>query len=102
MILRRYLHNLKNQQIDTLILGCTHYPLLKPLIQARIGRNVKLIDSSAATALFLKNALIKDMVCKPLQGHQPDHNRFFVTDLTATSAAIADKIFGRTVELLPV
>ena len=52
MILRRYLHDLKNQQIDTLILGCTHYPLLKPLIQARIGKKVTLIDSSMATALF--------------------------------------------------
>ncbi len=102
MILRRYLHELKNQQIDTLILGCTHYPLLKPLIQARIGRRVRLIDSSAATALFLKNSLEKDTACKPQQGHQPDRNRFFVTDLTATSAAIAGKIFGRAVELLPV
>ncbi len=102
MILRRYLHELKNQQIDTLILGCTHYPLLKDLIQARIGRKVRLIDSSAATALFLKTALEKDGICQPLQGHQPDLNRFFVTDLTATAAAIAGKIFGRTVELLPI
>lgn len=102
MILRRYLQELKNQQIDTLILGCTHYPLLKPLIQARIGRKVSLIDSSVATALFLKNCLEKDAACTPLQGHQSDQNRFFVTDLTATAAAIADKIFGRRVELLPV
>ena len=57
MILRRYLHDLKNQQIDTLILGCTHYPLLKHLIQHRIGKKVTLIDCSAATAHFLKNYL---------------------------------------------
>ena len=102
MILRRYLHELKDQQLDTLILGCTHYPLLKPLIQARIGKNVRLIDSSAATALFLKNSLEKHAACTPLPDHQPDQNRFFVTDLTATATAIAGKIFGRTVELLPV
>ena len=102
MILRRYLHELKNQQIDTLILGCTHYPLLKPLIQARIGRKVTLIDSSAATALFLKNSVEQDGTCRPLHDHQPEKNRFYVTDLTATAGAIAAKIFGRPVELLPV
>ena len=46
MILRRYLHALKDRQIDTLVLGCTHYPLLKHLIQPRIGKKVTLIDSS--------------------------------------------------------
>ncbi len=102
MILRRYLHDLKNQQIDTLILGCTHYPLLKPLIQARIGKKVTLIDSSAATALFLKNFLEKGPVLKPSVNHDPSQNKFFVTDLTATAAQIASKIFGRTIELLPV
>ena len=53
MILRRYLHSLKDQQIDTLVLGCTHYPLLTHLIQARIGKKVTLIDSSVAVAEYL-------------------------------------------------
>lgn len=102
MILRRYLHDLKNQQIDTLILGCTHYPLLKPLIQARIGRKVTLIDSSAATALFLKSYIERDTTFPTTGNHDPSQNRFFVTDLTATAAQIASKIFGRTIELLPI
>lgn len=40
---------LKNKQLDTLILGCTHYPLLRPIIQNVMGKNVRLIDSGAET-----------------------------------------------------
>ena len=100
MILRRYLHNLKNQQIDTLVLGCTHYPLLKHLIQARIGKKVALIDSSEATAYFLKNYLENNGDFQSSENHKPDQNRYFVTDLTETAEYIATKIFGRHIELL--
>lgn len=52
-----YLALLKKEQIDTLILGCTHYPLLKSLIQEVIGRDVLLIDSAYPTAQFVKQTL---------------------------------------------
>lgn len=102
MILRRYLHGLKNQQIDALVLGCTHYPLLKELIQARIGKKVTLIDSSAATAQYLKDYLDQHPELQPTEDHQPNRNRYFVTDLTETAEQIAGKIFGRTIKLLPI
>ena len=102
MILRRYLHDLKNQQIDTLVLGCTHYPLLKHLIQARIGKKVTLIDSSAATAQFLKSYLDDSSAFQPMANHDPNQNRYFVTDLTEAAQHIAGKIFGRTMRLLPI
>lgn len=102
MILRRYLHDLKNQQIDTLVLGCTHYPLLKHLIQPRIGKNVTLIDSSAATAHFLKNYLENTPNLQPAGNHDPSRNRYFVTDLTETAEHIAARIFGRNIELLSI
>ncbi|MBU1170567.1 MAG: glutamate racemase [Proteobacteria bacterium] len=50
MIVKKYLHPLKIRQVDSLILGCTHYPLLKDIIQKKIGKNVKVIDSSVAVA----------------------------------------------------
>lgn len=102
MILRRYLHGLKDQQIDTLVLGCTHYPLLKHLIQTRIGKKVTLIDSSAATAQYLKNYLDEHPELLPMDDHQPHRNRYFVTDLTETAEQIAGKIFGRTIKLLTI
>lgn len=49
-IVRKYLHPLKTRQIDTLILGCTHYPVLRPLIQKKAGSRVALVDSAEAIA----------------------------------------------------
>lgn len=102
MILRRYLHPLKNQQIDTLILGCTHYPLLKHLIQPRIGRKVTLIDSSEATAAHLKTYLEKSSEMQPEPNYDPRRNNYFVTDITATATTVAAKLFGRRIDLLPL
>ncbi|MCK5516000.1 MAG: glutamate racemase, partial [Desulfobulbaceae bacterium] len=82
MILRRYLHPLRLQQIDTLVLGCTHYPLLSNLIQARIGKRVRLIDSSVEVALHLKSFIDNnpDIRYKLQKSSRP--SRFFVSDST--------------------
>ena len=58
MIIRRYLYPLKNKQIDTLILGCTHYPLLKELIGKRAGKKINIIDSSIEIAHSLRDQLL--------------------------------------------
>ena len=56
-IVKKYLHPLKLKQIHVLILGCTHYPLLKEVIQAKIGRRVRIIDSSEALSRSVKDFL---------------------------------------------
>lgn len=96
MILRRYLHPLKNSQIDTLVLGCTHYPLLTSLIQHRIGKKVRIIDSSQATAHYLAEYLQQNEI---MTDQSRSQNRYFVTDLPRTAEKIAEKIFGRPVTL---
>ncbi|KJS28505.1 MAG: glutamate racemase [Desulfatitalea sp. BRH_c12] len=50
MIVRKYIHPLKTRQIDTLILGCTHYPVLSEVIQRKMGPQVVLVDSARAIA----------------------------------------------------
>lgn len=100
MILRRYLHSLKDQQVDTLVLGCTHYPLLKHLIQPRIGKKVRLIDSSAATAAYLKTFLEKEGIPQATPRHEITANRYFVTDITDSACLVAEKIFGRPINLI--
>jgi glutamate racemase len=102
MILRKYLNPLKQKQIDTLVLGCTHYPLLKDLIQYRMGKNrVRLIDSSIEVALSLKAYLAENPeFYKPLQGNGP--NKYFVSDITKAATIIAEKIFSRQIELIKV
>ena len=102
MILRRYLHPLRLRQIDTLILGCTHYPLLSPLIQQRIGRKVRLIDSSVEAAQSLKTFLDQNpAVAAKIIPHSPQqqNSRFFVSDSTAPVQQLADRIFGRPITL---
>ncbi|MDI6641122.1 MAG: glutamate racemase [Elusimicrobiota bacterium] len=56
-IAKVYLAKLKEKKIDTLILGCTHYPLIKSIIGTVMGSNVKLIDSAGATARYVKKTL---------------------------------------------
>ncbi|MFI3115638.1 MAG: glutamate racemase [Clostridia bacterium] len=53
LVVEEYLTDIKNENIDTLILGCTHYPLLKELIADFLGENVKLIDPGAVTAEYI-------------------------------------------------
>ena len=52
-----YLSPLKNTEIDTLILGCTHYPLLKNSIQNYLGKSVYLVDSGKSAANFVRERL---------------------------------------------
>jgi glutamate racemase len=100
MILRRYLRPLKDIQLDTLVLGCTHYPLMKHLIQPRVGKRVRLIDSSETVAVYLKEYL-RDNPQLISQETTPPVHRYFVTDLTATAQKAANTIFQRTIELIP-
>lgn len=57
LILFRYLNPLIQSKIDTLILGCTHYPTLNPAIEKVIGRNIQLIDSAGAISQELQQDL---------------------------------------------
>ena len=99
MIVRKYLHPLRDKQLDALILGCTHYPLLKKVIAPRIGRCVHIIDSSVEVALHLKAVLDGDEALRT-QLHAPETpSRFYVSDMPAAVASLAGQIFGRTVHL---
>ena len=99
MIVKKYLHPLRDKQIDTLILGCTHYPLLKKTIAPRIGRRVHIIDSSIEVALHLKQLLDEDEGLRAALYAPDTPSRFFVSDIPAPVPALAGKIFGRTVLL---
>lgn len=65
LIVFRYLSSLKEKQIDTLILGCTHYPILEKSIQNVMGNSVQLIDSGRALVHKLKNILQNQNVFSP-------------------------------------
>lgn len=102
MILRKYLAPLKQKQIDTLVLGCTHYPLLSDLIQHRVGKNrIRLIDSSIEVALTLKKYLDENPDFSKTLMHDTV-NKYFVSDITKAAINTAEKIFGRHIDLIKV
>ena len=57
MVLREYLKPLIEKGIDTLVLGCTHYPLLVPAIRKVVGQRVRLVDSASTCAAHVKTRL---------------------------------------------
>ncbi len=100
MIIRRYLHPLRLKQIDTLVLGCTHYPLLKHLIGPRIGHRVKLIDSSVEMAMAVSDFMEQNADIKHrLEQSRSQQSRFYVSDSTEAVENMASKIFGRPIHL---
>lgn len=89
-----YLSELKN--IDTLHLGCTHYPLLKNTIQNEIGDNITIIDSALPTALKLKDELIK---CNLLSNDAKGVCTLFFTDITDRTHSITELFLGKNKDL---
>ena len=77
-IAKKYLSPLLKARIDTLILGCTHYPLLKAAIKKIAGRDVRLIDSSSSVARCSGELLKKRQISAP--AGRRGSIRFFVSD----------------------
>ncbi len=94
LIIKEYLSELKNIQPDTLILGCTHYPILKRQIQTFMGNKTKIIDSAVAIAEKLKH-IIPDPV-KSGKGK----DKFFVSDNEDKFKQIAERIIEKKIKNL--
>ena len=75
-----YIKDLAGKNIDTLILGCTHYPLLKNVIQNSVGKNVGLIDSGIETAKEVKKILEKKNLLSKSKLTEKNHSVFYVSD----------------------
>ena len=88
-----YLKPVLAERIDTLVLGCTHYPLLKPLLQEVAGPEIRLIDSAEAMAAIAANLLAETGLGNPRRT-APDY-RFFVTDVPHRFQTIGEHILGR-------
>lgn len=97
-IAEQYLEPLKRSQVDTLILGCTHYPFLKPVIADIMGKQVQLVDSAetvaSEVALSLKHESIKTLK----QNRVPEHE-FYVSKKTSRFQELAEKWLQQPIEL---
>jgi glutamate racemase len=88
---KNYLEGLKEENIDTLVLGCTHYPLLKETIAGVMGEGVKLIDSAIATAFEVQTVLKDHNLLR--EGKRAPQRRFFVTDSPERFTSVGKKFF---------
>jgi glutamate racemase len=91
---REYLKPVLAEGIDTLVLGCTHYPLLKPLLRAVAGPEIGLVDSALAMAEITARLLSESGLENPRRG-APEY-RFFVTDVPYRFRTIGEHFLGRS------
>jgi glutamate racemase len=96
LVAREYLTPLREQQVDAVVLGCTHYPLLRPLIGRVMGPDVRLIDSARETAVATAKAL-DDAGLLALGDRTPSH-RFVVTDAAEQFGRVAAHFLGAPLE----
>jgi len=96
-IIYNYLSNSKLKNIETLILGCTHYPLLLDEIKQFYGNRVRVIDSPNIVANQLKIILEKHHLL--LQNNSKPSYHFYLSDLTKNFEKISKKFFGKTIDL---
>lgn len=100
-VLARYLGNFNQTNIDSLILGCTHYPYLRNAIQNTVGPGVNLIDSGEETAKAVAEILkSKDLIHKPSHGEGERRHHFYVSDFPQRFQETATRFLGRTLENL--
>lgn len=92
---RLYLASLRKSGIDTLVLGCTHYPLLRATIAEVMGPEVQLIDSAAATAVVVRDALRDAGLAATGTGAA---NSFFVTDAPERFVKVGARFLGVQVD----
>lgn len=103
MVAERYLKNLKDKGIDTLVLGCTHYPLLRNVIGKVMGGGIILIDSATETVREIKETLLRYGIEKnsphseSFMTSEPSR-MFYVTDAPERFLKVGERFLGQKME----
>lgn len=95
-IAEEYLKELREIEIDTLVLGCTHYPILTEVIQKVIGPKVSLIDSGVASSELIKLELEKFNLLS--DSGTIGSQEYYVSDIPAKFKEVAESFLGRGIE----
>lgn len=98
LVAEEYLTPLKENQIDTLILGCTHYPFLKGIIQAVMGDEVVLVDSAVEVAEETKKVLSQNNGLRQ-QNPNPAY-KFYVSDASAKFVEVGKRLLGNELRVV--
>ena len=96
IVCKKYLDGVLSEGVDTIILGCTHYPLLEKTIAKIAGPEITLINAGAETANYTKKYLTEnDMLSSEKMDVQ---YRYYVSDSIDNFAGVADKFLGKPIE----
>ena len=107
IVAKQYLSDFHNASISALVLGCTHYPILRDVISETVGNEIMLIDSGAATAADVESLL----ETQSLKHDEPlgfdlerrlcdDLDHFYVTDAAERFAKVAERFLGSAPSIL--
>jgi len=88
----QYLQPLKDAGVDTLVLGCTHYPLLKKVIAEVMGPDVRLVDSAEETARTVADILAGRNLLRPAT--EMGNHHYYVTDVPAGFIKVGNRFLG--------
>jgi glutamate racemase len=106
-IAAKYLEEIKSADVDTLVLGCTHYPILRDVIQQTMGNSVRLIDSGEAAAHDVAAVLDDEQLTRTSLDARTrerelcdDLDHFYVTDAAARFARVAERFLGSAPTIL--
>jgi len=92
LVVYEYLSEFKDTDYDTIILGCTHYPLLKKQIKKVLGSNINIIDSSKVCANHVKDELVKNNIA--YEGVRKGKSIFYVSDVPQNFKNLAYRLAG--------
>jgi glutamate racemase len=97
LIAREYLEPLAAAEVDTIVLGCTHYPLLAPMLGELAMPGVQLIDSAAETAAETRRTLIERDLVAPISSKSPVH-RFVASDDPDHFLRVGQRFLGQAID----
>lgn len=100
-VAHEYLDPLVRENIDALILGCTHYPLMSELIKEVVGPSVQLINSAKEIAAEVGDILKRDKTANPLSYEKPRY-RFFVSGNPNSFEEVGSKLLSRKIKAYQV
>ncbi len=100
-VAEHYLSNLRKSDLSALVLGCTHYPILRGVISEAVGMEISLIDSGDATANEVQSLLEIRELSRPKAGNEDrvrqlcdDLDHFYVTDAAQRFSKVAERFLG--------
>jgi glutamate racemase len=96
MIAEEYLAEIRASRVDTLVLGCTHYPLLRPVIEQVMGDHICYVDSGEAVADVVADMMAEQGLLRT--ANQPRTEEFYVTDSDLYFRRVAESFLGRPLE----